>query len=198
MISSPMTPDEPLAESREPAATRILLGLGGVVAFVVGLLITLGAAVIGCIAIAALWILRWKKRRPATTIAAWVASVASTIVVMGTIFALGTLLGSKAPERTPQQMAADRARARESMPAWMRGAAGSPQQNAAADSVAQTLLEKKGAMVWLVMIGGMIGTGLLGGYAGTVAWAVMMVLYRAYRGEWPRARDDAQAEAATF
>lgn len=164
---------------------RIIFGILGIIALAVGTLITLGAAIAGVIGIAIVGALAARKQRQLTRRRAWIASVAGTIVVLLAVFGISMIISEPTKPMTPEQRAESRARAEEAMPAWMRQMnPNGAQRAAAADSMADKLLNNKPVMVWLGMMGAVIGSTILGVIAGTFAWGGFMLLYRGVRGRW--------------
>ena len=163
---------------------RIAIGVGGLLLLGFGAVITLGSELVGVAAIAIAWFVLRRRQRQLTRIRAWFISVGATAIPFLILFIVGL---TSAPKMTPEErrlsMAEARAR-RDSMPGWLKGPGQQQQATAVADSIAQRLVENRGFMVWIAAMGALIASGVGALFAGTVAWAAAMVLYRAWRDEW--------------
>ena len=172
---------------------RILIGIGGVVLLALGAVITLGAELVGCAAIVVAWFVMRRRKRRLTRVKAWLVSVVATAIPLIVIFAASVIAAPKVPEdQQRKNIAAARARTRDSMPEWLKKLTPAQQQTSpAADSIAQKLLENKGFMVWIVAMGALLGSAMVALFAGTIGWGATMILFRAVTDEWMGAMADA-------
>ena len=166
-------------------ARRILIGLGGVVLLGIGVVVTLGTALIGIAAIVVAWFVIRRRGGQLTRMRAWVVSVVATVVPLIVVFAVSLMTSPSVTPAQRKEMSVRRAQARESLPNWLRSLSPGQQQAApAADSIAEKLLDNRGFMVWLGAMGALIGSSLIGLFAGSLSWGAAMLLFRAGRGEW--------------
>lgn len=170
---------------RRITAGRILFGVGGLLALLVGTLITVGGALIGVLGIGIVWLVMRHRKRRLTRLAAWLASAGATVAALLVLIAIGALMQPSSPNLTPEQERAAQARMRDSMPEWLKKMTpANPRQNAAADSMAQKLVQNKPVMVWFATMSAVVGASFLGAIIGTIAWGSIMMLARAFTGEW--------------
>ncbi len=170
---------------------RVLIAVGGLLLLAVGALITVGLELIGVAAIVATWFLMRRRKRTLTRLTAWFVSVGSTAVPVLVFFAV-TMMATPTPtpEQQKQALAAAQARRRDSMPEFLKKVMTRQQQqqqqqtSAAADSITQRLLQNRGFMVWLEAVGAMMASGMAAVFAGTIAWAATMLLFRAITDDW--------------
>ena len=165
---------------------RVFFFLAGLITLGIGVMITLGAALIGGIATGiTAWVLSRKQRR-LTRRGAWLASVVGTVGVLTLFMAYAVIVSeSNAKPLTAEQRAEQRARATEAMPEWLRALNPNAQkQTAAADSMAAQLLENKAVVVWAGLMGAVIASALIGTIAGSFAWGGVMLMYRSFQGDW--------------
>jgi hypothetical protein len=158
---------------------------GGIIALAVGAIITLGAALAGAIAIGVGALILKRKKRRITRRAAWGLSVGATIAVLALFFGISVLMTDSAKPPTPAERAAQRERATQAMPDWLKAMNPNAQrQSQAADSMTAALLENKAVRVWASLMGTVIAAALMGTIAGTFAWGGVLLLNRSFSGEW--------------
>jgi hypothetical protein len=185
--------EEPRTEppASNPMINRIFFFLAGFVALAVGTLITLGAALAGAISIGVAFLVLKRKNRRLTRRGAWLTSVGGTIAVLALFFGISVMLAPEVKPPTPAERAAQRERATQAMPDWLKAMNPNAQrQSQAADSMAAALLDNKAVMVWAGLMGTVIAAALIGTIAGSFAWGGVMLLNRSFTGEWiPPASD---------
>lgn len=165
---------------------RLVFFTLGVLALAIGTLITLGAALAGVLSMG---VMAWAVGRRGgrlTRRGAWLASVGGTIAVLAVV--TGTLVLSDESSRRPmtaEERAQSQARAEEAMPDWMKAMRpNAARQTAAADSVANQLLQNTAVVVWAGLMGAVLASTMIGTIAGSFAWGGAMLLYRGLRGRW--------------
>jgi hypothetical protein len=164
---------------------RVFIALGGLLLLAVGAVITLGSELVGVAAIVIAWFLMRRKRRLTRT-RAWFVSVIATAIPLVVLFAVSVMsVPTVTPEQRKRNMAEARVRTRDSIPEFLNKLM-PPQQRtqAVADSITEKLLENKGFRVWMGAMGALIASGMAGLFAGTIAWAATMLLFRAFTDEW--------------
>ena len=176
---------------------RVLFFLGGIITLGVGVLITLGAALVGGIVSGVVGYRLSRKQRRLTRRGAWFANVCGTVAALALFMGyavLTTQSTTKAP--TAAERAEQRAKATQAMPAWLRSMnPNAEKQSAAADSVAAQLLDNKAVVIWAGLMGAVIASALMGTIAGSFAWGGIMLLYRSFKGDWmPSTAESATAE----
>jgi hypothetical protein len=172
--------------SHSSAVKRVFIALGGLILLAVGAVITLGSELVGVAAIIGAWFLMRRRKRRLTRTRAWFVSVIATAIPLVVLFAVSVMsVPTVTPEQRKTNMAEARARTRDSMPELLKKLM-PPQQRtqAVADSITEKLLENKGFRVWMGAMGALIASGMAGLFAGTIAWAATMLLFRAFTDEW--------------
>ncbi|HET9426505.1 MAG TPA: hypothetical protein VFO55_14130 [Gemmatimonadaceae bacterium] len=179
------TPVHP-APSTTSFGSRLLFGALGLIALGIGTLITLGAALVGVIAILVARYLLARRGKGLSRRGAWLASVGATVLVLVVPMGLMVLLDDSLSRRmTASERAEQRARAEEVMPEWMRKMnPNAGQRTAAADSVAEKLLQNTTVVIWAGLMGTVIASTMIGTIAGSFAWGGVMLLYRGWQGRW--------------
>jgi hypothetical protein len=184
-IPAPVPPQSapPLGSS---TGKRILLGGGGVAVLGLGLVVTVGLELVGIATIAAAWWYLRRKGTPLTRTRAWVVSAFGCAVPMMVVFVFGLMSSpTLTPEQQRQALIRSRERTRDSMPeALKKFMPPQPQGSAQTDSVALKLLNNRGFMVWFGAMASVIGSGLVGMFAGTFGWGATMLIYRAVADQW--------------
>ena len=179
------TPDAP-PPSPTSMVTRLLFFGAGLIALGLGTLITLGAAIAGALSIAvAFWVVRRRGKR-LTRRGAWLASAAGTTGVLAVLIAIA-MLGEETNRRpmTAAERAQNRERAMEGMPEWLKAMnPNGASRAAAADSMANQLLENRLVVVWAGLMASVIAAAVIGTIAGSFAWGGVMLLYRGAKGDW--------------
>ena len=174
--------------SAPPASTgsRILFGLLGLIALGIGTLITLGAALAGAVFIGVVGYMLSRRGKRLTRRGAWFASVAGTIGVLVVLIGIAMATDkSTTKPMTAAERAEQRARAEQAMPKWMRDMSpNAGQRTAAADSMAEKLMQNKTVVVWAGMMAAVVSSTIIGVIAGSFAWGGVMLLYRGWRGSW--------------
>jgi hypothetical protein len=185
MTAAPLEPS-PLGS---PISKRILLFVGGVLILGLGGLITLGAALIGVVSIAIVWFVQRRKGKWLTRAGAWFASVIGTMIPLLVVMVIG-FLSTPLPTPTAAERKArmeEVQRRRDSLPDFLKKIMSAQQQgNSAArtDSLAEQLLQNKPFMTWFAGIAAMIGSAMIGLFAGSLGWAGSMLVYRGARDMW--------------
>jgi hypothetical protein len=179
------SPENPLPPASS-IGSRLLFGALGLIALGVATIITLGAALAGVIAIVITGAVLARKERRLTRRGAWFAGVIGTMAVLVVLIGAAMLFTSSAtPPTSAAERAEARAKARESVPDWLRAMnPNAQQQTAVADSMADRLLNNKPVMIWAGMMGAVLMSTLIGVIAGSFAWGGFMLLYRAATGDW--------------
>ena len=186
--------ENPSVEPRPstPVIARVGFFIAGLIALAIGTIISVGAALVGAIAIGIVAWARRRKERRITRRAAWFASVVATVGVVALFFGWAVLTSDEAKPPTPAQRAEQRARAREAMPDWLKTVSpNAERQSEAADSIATKLLENRAVMVWAGLMATTIAAGLIGTIAGSFAWGGVMLLNRSFSGDWMPSSTDA-------
>ena len=185
-MSSPTLEND--GQPKSPLATRVLIGLGGLLLLAVGAVITVGGELIGIAAIGIAWLWMRRRGRSLTRARAWLVSVGATAVPVVVVFVAGLMLApTPTPEQRKQELAAAQARSRDSMPEFLKKMIPPQQQqrtSAATDSITQRLLQSRGVVVWMEAMAAVIASGMLALFAGTIGWAATMLLYRAITDDW--------------
>lgn len=177
-------PQPPVGSPISPIA-RLVSFLAGVFALVVGAIITIGAALVGAIAIGIAAVILRRKQRRITRRGAWFTGVAATIAAFAMLIGWGVLATQPEKMPTAAERAEQRARATQSMPDWVKTMNPNAQkQTQAADSMAAALLENRAVMIWAGMMGTVIASALIGTIAGSFAWVGVMLLNRSFTGNW--------------
>jgi hypothetical protein len=172
---------------KSPLSRRVVIGVGGLLLLALGAPITFGTEVVGVAAIVAVWFWMRRRKRKLTRMGAWFVSVGATALPALVFFAISL---ASAPTLTPEQrkatMAAAQARRRDSVPEFLKKMMPGQQQqtSAAADSIAQRLLQNKGFMVWMTAMGTVIASGMIALFVGTIGWGATMLLFRAITDDW--------------
>jgi len=176
---------EPRPETSIPV--RVLLFLAGLVVLGIGTLISLGAALGGAIVVGIVaWVLK-RRNQSITRRGAWMASVGGTIAVMAVFTGIAVLTTNGGQPPSAAERAAQRERATEAMPSWLKAINPNAQkQSEAADSMAAKLLDNKAVMIWAGLMGAVIASAMIGAIAGSFGWGGIMLLYRAFYGGWMR------------
>jgi hypothetical protein len=159
---------------------RVLSGIGGVVGFLIGTLITVGAALAAPVGM--LLVRRWAARhdrqpsRIASFVGAVLASSATAALVWGLIFAL-------MPAGTFQEMQKASAESQQKqtvkMPEWYTRAF--PQAEAT-DSATQRLTRSSGFLTASLVFGFLFMALFFGVLGGASGWVSSMLLSYAWRG----------------
>ena len=176
----------PAPSSSTSLAARIVFFVIGVAALTIGILITLGAALAGAVAIGIASYVVSRKGGQLTRRGAWFASVGGTIGILALLIALVVLTDDSSQRpMSPEQRAESRARAEQAMPEWLRAINPNAQRRTAvADSMADRLLQNRAVVVWAGLMGAVIAATMIGTIAGSFAWGGVMLLYRGYKGNW--------------
>jgi predicted PurR-regulated permease PerM len=166
--------------------SRLLFGVLGLLALGIGAVITLGAALAGAIAIAVAGYVMSRQGKRLTRRGAWFASVFGTMAVVLVLMGIAVATDdSTAKPMTAAERAEQRARAQEAMPDWLKQInPNAGQRTAAADSVAEKLLQNRTVVLWAGIMGAVIGSSMIGLIAGSFAWGGVILLYRGVRGGW--------------
>lgn len=176
-------------EASTPPASlgnRILFFALGLIALGIGTIITLGAALAGAVAIGIAGYVLSRRGKRLGRRGAWFASVAGTIAVLIVLIGIA-MAADKSTTRpmTAAERAEQRARAEQAMPKWMRDLNPNVgQRTAAADSMAERLMQNRTVVVWAGMMAAVVSSTLIGVIAGSFAWGGIMLLYRGFRGRW--------------
>jgi hypothetical protein len=174
---------------RRPASSmvaRVLFFIGGLGTLALGVLITLGIALVGGIVTG---IVAWrfsKNQRRLTRRGAWFSNVTGTAAGLALFMGYAVLAAdSNTKAMTAAERAEQRAKASQAVPAWMRSInPNAEKQSAAADSMAAQLLENKAVMIWAGLMGAVIASAMIGAIAGSFVWGGIMLLYRSFTGDW--------------
>lgn len=183
----PMTnPIDTAPNPPSPLGTRLLFGALGLAALGIGTIITLGAALAGAISIAIVGWARSRKGKSLSRRGAWLASVGGTIVVL--VVLMGVVVAMDDSTTKPMSLAEraeQRQRAQQALPEWMRKMnPNAGQQTAAADSMAEKLLQNRTVVIWAGLMGAVVASTMIGTIAGSFAWGGVMLFYRGWRGRW--------------
>ena len=174
--------------SAPPASlgSRILFAMLGLIALGIGTIITLGAALAGAVSIGVVGYLLSRRGKRLTRRGAWFASVTGTIGVLVVLIGIAMATDkSTTKPMTAAERAEQRARAEQAMPKWMRDLSpNAGQRTAAADSMAEKLMQNKTVVIWAGMMAAVVSSTLIGVIAGSFAWGGVMLLYRGFRGFW--------------
>jgi hypothetical protein len=180
-------PASPSPTLGTPMPMRILIFALGLLLLAFGALITLGTELIAILAMVVAWYVLKRKGRTLTHGKAWLASVGGTMVPVFVLL-IGSMLSSpmKMPTATERKAAMERQqRVRDSMPELLKKLTANQRQvTPAADSIADKLLQNKKVMLWMSGMAAVLGSVMIGAFAGTLGWGAGMLLYRAARDEW--------------
>lgn len=193
-----MTHPSPGTPAGVSLPARVFFFVAGLLALVVGILITLGAALAGALSIAGAAFMYSRRGRRLTRRGAWVSSVVGTIGVLVILIGLVTLTSetSRRP-MTAAERADARARTNEALPEWLKAFnPGAQSRTAAADSMANRLLENRAVVVWAGLMGAVLSSTLIGTIAGSFAWGGVMLLYRGFKGDWMPSTADPETGVA--
>jgi len=173
-MTSPTPESTAAAAAPLPLVVRILSGIGGVLVFLVGLLVSLGAAVGTPVGI--YLVRRWARRRERVpgSVATWFGAVAASAVVglatCGVIFAL-------LPR--PTQAELDRAAAEQGsqpaakLPAWYTKAFPQAERT---DSATEQMMRSPGFVHVVFVMGAVIIGVFCGALGGSLGWCAALLL----------------------
>ena len=151
-MSDPIAPAAP-----QSAASRLAFLVLGLMTLGVGLIITIGAAIAGLLAIALAGYASSRRGRNLTRRKAWLVSVGATVGLLFIVLSTAILTDdSNTRPQTAEERAEARSKVEQEMPEWMRAMRpNAGQQAAAADSMADRLLQNRA----IVILGGTHGSG---------------------------------------
>jgi hypothetical protein len=157
-----------------------LSGIGGVVVFVIGLVLSFGAILASPLG---MWLVRrWTRRndRRPSRIASLVGSVLASSVLAGLLWSVIFLL---APRPTPQELqsavAQSQSRPAVKLPAWYAKAF---PQAARADSASQKLIQSPGFMRMTLIFAAIFLALFFGVLGGVTGWGALSLLRVAWQG----------------
>lgn len=161
---------------------RVAAALGGVLVLALGVVMSLGTALVALagMGVAAL-VARWRKR-PFTRVTGWIGAATAAAFALA---AAGGYVASVMPAGTfdrVQHVSDSVTAARRADPSsWEQRVAPTPR---GADSLASRLTTTRAFRVWSVVMGGLIAFSLGGALVGTMGWGAGMLLAYAASGRW--------------
>jgi hypothetical protein len=166
---------------------RILIFTLGLLLLAFGALITLGTELLAILGILVAWVIRKRQGRQLGRGGAWMASVAGAMIPVFVLL-LGAMIASpiKPPTAAERKESFERQqRLRDSMPEFLRKMTANQRQSGpAVDSMADRLLQNKKVLIWFEGMAAVMGSAMVGAFAGTLGWGAAMLLYRATKDEW--------------
>ena len=178
---------EPPQHAKAPASVRVLAVSGGIVALLLGSVLSLGLGLVAVVGVAATALL-WRVRNARLTRrASWVGAVLAASIFFGgfCVWAMGQEPGS-----ITQNMQRSMAQAsREPPPPLVRRLQRfAPPPNPRVQSGVDRMTQSTAFIWWSMAMGLVLGSVFLGLLVGTPAWGCAMLIGYGVLGRWPMPR----------